>query len=457
LPRLFGTNGVRGVINNDMNIELASNLGSATGTYLKGGKVAIGTDTRTSNDMIKSAVISGLLATGSSVIDLGVVPTPVVQYYVKNNDLDHGIVITASHNPPKFNGIKCVDSDGTELERKKEEEIEKIYFDKTFDFVSWEKIDGVKKDEDSIEPYIQGIMDNVDLDAIRAANLKVVLDCGNGTGSRVSPYLFERMGCKVISLNSHPQGTFPGHDSEPTPENLTDLLSATVCFGADLGIAHDGDADRTIIIDEKGNYLFGDRILSLVAKEFLLENKGGIIVTTVASSMALGDVVAHHNGEIIYTRVGSPIVARRMMEEGALFGGEENGGLIFPKHQFCRDAAMAAAKVIEIVAKRKKNLSELIEDLPKYHQVKTKVECPHTVKESALSEFAKLMEDKKVDQTDGVKIIMDGAWVLVRPSGTEPIYRIFAEAESQEKAKEIAEDSKARISEIIQNLISQDK
>ena len=455
MSRLFGTNGVRGVINHDMNIKLAMNLASAIGTYLKGGTVVIGSDTRTSNEMIKSAVISGLLATGSHVIDLGVVPTPVVQYYVKHHKVEHGIVITASHNPPKFNGIKCVDSDGTELSREKEIELEKIYFSGLFKMVSWNKIQGVQKDEQAIEPYIQGIMNNIDLEATRSAGLAVVLDCGNGTGGRVSPYLFERMGCKVITLNSHPQGTFPGHESEPTPENLSDLLSATASFGAHLGIAHDGDADRTIIIDEKGNYLFGDRILALIAKEFLKEHNGGLIVTTVASSMALGDVVAENNGAVIYTKVGSPIVARRMMKEGAIFGGEENGGLIFPEHQFCRDAAMSAAKVIEIVAKSGKDLSELIELLPKYHQVKTKVECPHEVKETALSEFAKTMKDKKVDETDGVKIILDKAWVLVRPSGTEPIYRIFAEAESPDLAEKIAEESKSKISEIIQNLIAE--
>jgi phosphomannomutase/phosphoglucomutase len=171
--------------------------------------------------------------------------------------------------------------------------------------------------------------------------------------------------------------------------------------------------------------------------------------------MALDDVVAENNGRVIYTKVGSPIVARKMMKEGAIFGGEENGGLIFPKHQFCRDAAMSAAKVIEIVAKSGKNLSELIDMLPKYHQIKTKVDCPHEFKETALAEFAKTMRDNKVDETDGVKIIMDKAWVLVRPSGTEPIYRIFAEAHSPNKAEEIAEESKIKISEIIQNLIAE--
>lgn len=449
LPRLFGTNGVRGVVNEDMNIRLASNLGMAIGTYLNCKKVAIATDTRTSNEMLKSAVISGLLATGCSIVDLGIAPTPVLQYHVKLSDVDHGVVITASHNPPKFNGIKCVDRDGTELSREKEEEIEALYFNKSFKKVSWDKMGGVVKEVGAKERYMKGIINNIDSKSVKNAKLKVILDCGNGTGSLVSPYLFERMGCKVVTLNAHVQGTFPGHESEPTPENLKDLIEATVNFGADLGIAHDGDADRTIIVDEKGNYLYGDRILALVAKDMLKENNGGIIVTTVASSLAMGDVTSQNSGEIIYTKVGSPIVARKMMECNALFGGEENGGLIFPKHQFCRDAAMAAAKVIEIISKQKRPLSELIAELPKYHLYKTKVHCPNEKKEKALFEFAKSMTQENIDETDGVKILGKDWWVLVRPSGTEPIYRIFSEAKDPEKAEELAQKNKKIIEDII--------
>jgi phosphomannomutase/phosphoglucomutase len=452
LPRLFGTNGVRGVVNEDMNVELASNLGMAIGTYLNGGKVAIGTDTRTSNEMLKSTIVSGLLSCGSSIVDLGIVPTPVVQFYVKSSNADHGIVITASHNPPRFNGIKCIDGDGTELSRESEEKVEDIYFKKSFNKVSWDRVQGVEREFGAIENYIQGIIRHLDVATIKSANLKIVLDCGNGAGSLVSPYLLERIGCKVVTLNAHPQGTFPGHESEPTPENLKDLISATQSFEADCGIAHDGDADRTIIIDEKGNYLYGDRILALVAREMLRENNGGLIVTTVASSLALGDVVKDNNGEVIYTKVGSPIVARKMIKTNAIFGGEENGGLIFPEHQFCRDGGMAAVKVVEIIARHKKTLSELIAELPKYHLYKTKVQCPHEKKEPALLEFAKAMEGKGVDDTDGVKILMKDSWVLIRPSGTEPIYRIFAEANEPEIAKELAEENKKIIEEIIKRI-----
>ncbi len=452
MPRLFGTNGVRGIVNEDMNVELALNLGMAIGTHIDGGIVAVGTDTRTSNEMLKSAMISGLLSAGSNIVDLGIVPTPVLQYYVKHSETQHGVVITASHNPPMFNGIKCVDSDGTELSRQKEEIIEDIYFKKTFKQAIWDSIGHIEKDTSSIEHYIDGVIKNIDADPIKKAGPKVVLDCGNGTGSLVSPYLLERIGCKVATLNAHPCGTFPGHESEPTPENLKDLIKATVDFGADAGIAHDGDADRTIFIDEKGNYLYGDRILALVARDMLRENKGGIVVTTIASSLALRDVVEDNNGKIIYTKVGSPIVARKMMETHAIFGGEENGGLIFPEHQYCRDGAMAAAKVMEIIAREEKTLSELTAELPQYHLYKTKVQCHNEKMGAVLEEYARRMEGKKIDDTDGIKILMEGAWVLVRPSGTEPIYRIFAEAEEPEKAKKLAEENRKMIEDIIEAL-----
>ncbi|UCE73672.1 MAG: hypothetical protein JSV56_11695 [Methanomassiliicoccales archaeon] len=197
MPRLFGTNGIRGIVNEDMNTDLALNIGMAIGTYIEGGKVAIATDTRTSNDMLKSAVFSGLLTTGSSIVDLGIVPTPVLQYYVKNSETQHGIVITASHNPPNFNGIKCVDGDGTELSRENEEKIEALYFSKSFNEVPWNRIGGVTKEANAIEPYIRGIIKNIDSEAVRKARPKVVLDCGNGAGSLVSPYLLEDWDVKL--------------------------------------------------------------------------------------------------------------------------------------------------------------------------------------------------------------------------------------------------------------------
>jgi phosphomannomutase/phosphoglucomutase len=296
----------------------------AIGTYMQ-GKIIVGTDTRVSNQMLKHAVFSGLLSSGCDVVDMNIAPTPAVQYAVKCADVNGGVIITASHNPPEFNGIKCIDVNGLETSHIDEEKIEAIY--------------------------------------LKKSRLKVVVDCANGAGCSVTPYLLRKLGCEVITLNAQPDGTFPGHNSEPVEENLSDLMKMVRSCNADVGVAHDGDADRAIFIDENGRYIYGDKTLALVAKEMVKENKGGIVVTPISSSSCIEDVVKENGGKVEYTQVGSPIVARKMIETKAIFGGEENGGLIFPKHQYCRDAAMAAAKILEIIAKKGKKISELISEI----------------------------------------------------------------------------------------------
>jgi len=199
-------------------------VGKAIGTFM-GGKVAIGNDPRTSADMIKSAVSCGLMAAGAEVVDIGMVPTPVVQFHVKNNGFAGGIMITASHNPPEFNGIKCIDSDGTEMPRSKEEEIERIYFSKKFRSLDWKGVGGLSRSSGAVDPYLRSVVSLVDAPAIRKASLTAVLDCANGAGSVTAPQMLEELNVRAITLNSNPQGTFPGHPSEPVEAHLKDLMS----------------------------------------------------------------------------------------------------------------------------------------------------------------------------------------------------------------------------------------
>ena len=212
-------------------------------------------------------------------------------------------------------------------------------------------------------------------------------------------------------------------------------------MGADIGLAHDGDADRTICIDEKGNFVLGDKTFALVEKQMLKENNGGIIVTTVATSQAIYDVAEEFGGEVIATAVGDLLVARKLKDTDGLFGGEENGGLIFPDFVYGRDAAMTVAKLLEILAKEDRPFSELVAELPVYYQEKLKIECPDDEKEEVMSKIAeeiKTTTDFELDTTDGVKILKDDGWVIIRPSGTEPIFRCFAESDSMDKAVEMA-------------------
>ena len=435
---LFGTNGVRGIANEYLNPELAVNLARSLGTYMGSkGTVAIGCDTRISGQMLKSAAIAGALSTGLNVIDVGIVPTPSIQYYVRDY-ADAGIVITASHNPREYNGIKFIAGDGSEFPRDGEKEIEKIYYSGKYALVSWEKTGSFKTDPGVNEYYLKNVINSVDAEIIRSRRFKVVIDTGCGAGSLTLPFLLSELGCQVLTLGAQPDGTFPWRNPEPTPEALTELSKLVKMTGADMGAAHDGDADRIVFMDENGEFINEEILLAMMAK-YMLENEKGPIVTPVSSSQRMADVAKEAGVELYWTAVGSINVARKMMEVNAVFGGEGNGGLIFPKHQYCRDGAVACAKILEILAGGKK-LSELAKSVPEYFNAKTKVPSEDT---QATMERVKLEASElglKIDTLDGIKIRHEDGWVLIRPSGTEPIIRIFAEAKKQDRAEELMQE-----------------
>ena len=438
--RLFGTFGVRRTANDVLTPEFAARLAACYGTQIK-GTVAVGGDTRTTTPMLMQAVISGLLSSGCDVVDLGILPTPGVQYAVRKY-YDGGVMITASHNPPKYNGIKFLDSDGIGIPDDMELEIERLYFDAEPDRVAFSEIGELYHNDKIIDEYVDEAVLKVDSEAIKNANLKVVVDCGSGAGCFTAPYLIRKLGCDVTTLNSQPDGFFPGRNPEPIEENLQELISVVKELGADIGLAHDGDADRTICIDENGSFVLGDKTFTLVEKQMLKENNGGTIVTTVATSQAIYDVAEEYNGEVIATAVGDLLVARKLKDTDGLFGGEENGGLIFPDFVYGRDAVMTVAKILEIIAKEKKPLSELVSELPVYYASKMKIECPDDEKEFVMKSIADEIQsttDFELDLTDGVKILKEDGWVIIRPSGTEPIFRCFAESDSQAKADEMTE------------------
>jgi len=445
--RLFGTFGVRRTANDVLTPEFASRLAASYGTLFQ-GKIAVGGDPRTTTPMIKHAIIAGLMSSGCDVVDLGILPTPAVQYAVRNY-YDGGIIITASHNPPKYNGMKFVDENGIGLKDEDDITIENTYFDSEPKRASWKSIGKLFNNEQIIEEYIEEVLKRVDLEAIKKAKLKVVLDCGSGAGCYSAPYILQKLGCELITLNSQADGFFPGRDPEPTEPNLLDLIATVKDLKADIGIAHDGDADRTICIDEKGNFVLGDKTFTLVEKRMLEEKNqniahtdaNNIIVTTVATSTAIYDIAEENNGEVIATAVGDLLVARKLLEENGLFGGEENGGLIFPDFVYGRDAGLTAAKILEIMATEDKKLSELVGELPVYYSEKMKCECPDDKKQEVMDNIAKEISTLGIetDTTDGVKIFKDGGWVIIRPSGTEPIFRCFSECDTQEKATEMAE------------------
>jgi len=431
----FGTNGVRGIANEYITPELAIDVAKSLGTYMNSkGTVAIGRDTRISGEMLKSAAIAGALSAGIAVIDVGTAPVPAVQYYVRDH-ADAGIMITASHNPREYNGLKLIAGDGSEFSREGEREVEKIYNSKEFAAAPWDRTGDLRTINDVNEQYIQGIINTVDAKIIRNVRFKVVVDTGCGAGSVALPFLLQRLGCKVITINAQPDGTFPWRNPEPTPDVLTELTDIVRSSGADMGVAQDGDADRAVFVDENGDFIDEEVLLSMMAK-YILSRKKGPIVTPVSSSQRMADVAEEAGVELFWTAVGSINVARKMMETGAVFGGEGNGGLIFPEHQYCRDGAMACVKLLEIMASGV-TLSSLAKSIPVYFNAKTKTRCDDLTGTMECVKAEVLAKDARVDTTDGVKIWYDDGWILIRPSGTEPIVRIFAESTTKRRAEEL--------------------
>jgi len=444
MGKLFGTFGVRGIANEKITPDFALRMGMAFGTMLKreGRKkplVVVGRDTRVSGEMLKNALISGLLGVGCDVIDVGIAPTPAIQWATAHFNADGGAVITASHNPPEYNGIKLLEPNGMGLKKEREAVVEDVFFNEDFDKAKWDEIGDVRE-ENIIQPYIEAIKARVDVEAIKERRPFVVVDTSNGAGSLTLPYLLRELGCKVVSVNAHPDGHFPARNPEPNEENLKDFMKIVKALGADFGVAQDGDADRAVFIDENGRFIQGDKTFALVADAVLRENGGGLLVTTIATSNLLDDIARRNNAEVMRTKVGDLIVARALLEHNGTIGGEENGGVIFPDFVLGRDGAMTTAKIVEIFAKSGKKFSELIDDLPKYYQFKTKrhVEGDRRAIVSKIAELAQA-EGYTVDTTDGTKLLFDDGWVLIRASGTEPIIRVFSEAKSEEKAKEYLE------------------
>jgi phosphomannomutase/phosphoglucomutase len=438
--RLFGTNGIRGVVGEDMTADLAVRVGKALGTWFGRGTVALARDTRPSGPMLARAVAAGLLSTGCDVVDLGVAPTPAAQLHVaKAGSLRGAVVITASHNPREYNGIKAIDAQGMEMRREDEEAVESIFFEDRSTAASWSDVGSLRSDDGAIRRYLDAILAHLPVDAIHSRALRVVVDPGNGAGALATPYLLRRLGCAVLSLNGQPDGTFPGRPPEPVPEHLGDLMRAVREAHADLGVAHDGDADRSIFVDETGAFVYGDKSLALLARQ-AVRGRGGTVVTPVSTGNLLDDVVRPEGSTVVRTKVGAPIVARTMFETGATFGGEENGGVIFPEHQFCRDGAMAIGKMLELLASEGTPLSALLAALPAYSLSKANVDVPADRRRAVLASIVDLAKGRRVETLDGVKIHEADGWVLVRPSGTESMFRIYAEAKTAARAEALAQE-----------------
>lgn len=429
-PRLFGTNGVRGVYGQDLTHDLVIDLCYSLATYFHDGPVVVGNDGRHSGPALSRIVRSTLNSAGLDVANAGLVPTPCLQYAAKRLGYKGGIMITASHNPPQYNGIKPTAPDGVEISREDELRVEDIYYSKNFS-----RIDGTGRDVDDnriINSYVESALSLVDADRIREKKFTVVMDTGNGVQALVAPVLAQKLGCRVIVVNGDIDGDFPGRGSEPTQENLGVMADTVRRSGADFGAAYDGDGDRSIFCDETGATHWGDRTGALLVKHLLSERHNGAeVVCPINTTMLLSMVAEQAGSKVVYTKVGSVEVSREMVKRKALLGLEENGGFMYGALNEVRDGTMATALVLDMLAASSgASFSVLVSRLPKMFQFKTKFACKSR---AAIERVVKACVEhggpKKVETLDGAKVWIDEAtWIMVRPSGTEPLIRMYGES-----------------------------
>ena len=448
--KLFGTNGIRGTVNKELTPEKATKIATATGTFFGKRNLLLGYDARTSGPMLAKAVTAGLTATGCNVYLAGMAPTPALQYAVKNHRMDGAVIITASHNPPEYNGIKVIWNDGIEISHQQEKEIERIYFEDKPILANWNKLGAEHDFAVANDEYIEAVKKHVNVSEITQKHYHIVVDAANSVGSLTAPRLLRELGCKVTTINANIDGTFPGRLPEPRPENLKELATTVKAVKADFGVAFDGDADRSIFVGENAEVYWGDKTFAVIEKDFLMQNPNAKIVTPVSSSTLIKDVAEASKGELVWTKVGSVTVSQTMKEVKAKLGGEENGGVFYGPHQSVRDGAMTTALILGIMAKTGKTLSGLIAEQPRYFLEKGKVACPEEKKEKVLEKLVEQVKGANVSTIDGVKIwFEDKSAILIRPSGTEPVYRLYAEAKSHEKALKLIEDYSITLEKIL--------
>jgi phosphoglucosamine mutase len=412
---LFGSSGIRTVFNKELlNIAFRAGLGVGK-TY---ANVVIGTDTRTSRDAMKHAVISGLLASGARCTDAGITPTPTLAFITR--EFDAGVMVTASHNPPEYNGVKLLNPDGSSFDLLQQAHIEEAILAESFDTAKWEEIKACGLYEGAIEHHIESILTHFP----EKVKIKVVVDAGCGAASDVTPRLLKKLGCEVVTLNCYNSGFFP-RVIEPVAANLGELCRAVKESGAACGIAHDGDADRMMAVDDRGRFITGDVMLALFASALGVRE----VVTTLDASMTIEEMGL----KVRRTKIGDTWVSDEL-KKGGNFGGETSGAWIFPAISLCPDGIYAAAQVASIAGKHK--LSDLVDAVPVYPLVRGSITSEGVVM-NRLESKLKDMKPVSVSNTDGMRLGFKDGWLLVRPSGTEPKIRLTAEAKTEMRARQL--------------------
>ena len=442
---MVSVSGVRGRVGAPLTPELMSGIAAALGAHLReveeGRTVVLGRDSRVSGPMFARAVTAGLQSVGCDVIDVGVVPTPTILMAVRHHGAIGGIGVTASHNPAEWNALKLVSSEGIFLDVDRSARFRDYLVEQDPPRATWDELGCVSTDDEAWSRHLEAILDlpQIDVEKIRGANLKVAVDCVHGAGGPVITELLERLGCELVGIGMEPDGWFP-RDPEPTAANLADLGRLVSESGAVIGLAIDPDADRLSLVDESGRAMGEDLTLALGCAAVLARTPGPV-VTNLSTSAVVEDVARAFDSHLVRSPVGEVNVARRMQAEGAVVGGEGNGGLILPALHHTRDAPLASALILQHLAEEGLTPSEAADRWPKYEIVKEKISFPREALQDGYSALeADLAADSR-DESDGLRLAWKdrGAWLHVRPSGTEPVVRLIAEAPSRDVAQELVD------------------
>jgi len=439
------TSGIRGIVGRGLDPLLVMRYAAAFGTFLKKGKVVLGRDSRPSGAMISNAAISGLQSVGIDVVDLGIVPTPTVEIAVTGLKAAGGICVTASHNPAQWNALKFFNDSGEFITPAQYKKLNRIFESNKFSFKPFSGLGSLSHNDGMIDEHIKQTlaMKAINRRAIKKRSMKVVLDAVNSAGSFALPSLLRKLGVKVIEINCKGDGDFV-HEPEPTPGNLLQLTAAVIKHKADLGLACDPDADRLALVDEYGKPIGEELTLTIAVKQVLKKSKGATVIN-LSTSNATADMARRMGSSLYHSRVGEANVVQMMHLKKAIIGGEGNGGVIYPPFHAGRDALVAAALVLSCLAEEKLSLSELVETLPKYYNIKSKAAFPDNFERKLKNlekDVPKLVGKTKVDRRDGLRFDFARGWLQLRKSNTEPIYRMIVETSSPVLTQQLSQQIK---------------
>ncbi|MFO8011262.1 MAG: hypothetical protein R6U89_10700 [Dehalococcoidia bacterium] len=432
--RLFGTSGIRGIVGEDITPELCWDVGRALGTLLvPGSTVCMAMDSRLSREAIRDAVTDGLVRAGVNVTHLGILPTPVLAFLTREREFDAGLMITASHNPPEYNGIKIFNPDAIGYSRQQEDEIEDCFRRKNFRTGALPG--AVYRDADAVESYFQRV---ISLFGARSFNrdLKVLVDPGNGAASGFATSLFKRLGIDTIPLNDEPDGNFPGRASEPTAETLDGTVEFLNETGADLAVCFDGDADRVVFCDREG-FLGFTEMATFISSLVIRESGTRRVAATIEVGKLLDLAVEEMGGDVVRGKVGDVHLAHLVREQGAAIGVEDVGVYIIPGMGYYPESMVAALTLLSEV-ESPLEIRDFINRFPRFYTARKKLPFPNESKENVMKlveQGASSLGSKGIQAIDGVRLDFDEGWLLIRPSGTEPVIRVMGEADSPERAQ----------------------